>query len=644
MSATWYGVSVQVRVDFTSGPWVDMASLSWSDITNDVRSISISRGRTSELSTYSPGSVTMVLANGSRAYDPANTAGPYYGLLKPRRRVQVLLAGTVVFTGFVAAWLLEWPEAGKDATATCTATDGFDVLSGARLPGSAYEAEVLALEPDYYWSMQDIDSQGEFTATCGPDPVLGRSTELGGFERDTTPTLPIGGADAGRAGVAQLSGLATTVAPKLFSAWVTNPGSSSVEGGGVVFYYVGSTKSDVMRVAVYDRVIKVFYSDSADAVHAPLVGSAGWEILTDRFADVTTHLEIVADATTLTIYADGTLWQTITLDAGASAYGSATTGTVGGYMTKSTDGSTVASMFSHPAWWAATPGAFTAGALYLAGAVPFGHPYGERGGARIGRILDAVGWPAADRELSAGETPLGDWLPANSDALTACRAIETADQGMFFMGAGGKVTFRSRQDTWTTTRCITAQATFGDGAGETPTKYPLRYDASSLDYMRNVVSVSYPGGTVTVENATSVTNYGEAPDSVNANILRTWDGWVARQLAAFRLRLRATPTGRVPAVAVGTFEDDGTASTHVATLKGLELGDRVRVIRRPNGSTDPIDLQVTLQGVRWTITPQSGFQWQGYVSPAAPSYTEAPYWVVGDATYGTIGSGNLISF
>jgi hypothetical protein len=96
----------------------------------------------------------MVLANGSRAYDPANTAGPYYGLLKPRRREQILLAGTVVFTGFTAAWLLEWPEAGLDATATCTATDGFDVLSGARLPGSAYEAEVAGDSPAYYWPMQ----------------------------------------------------------------------------------------------------------------------------------------------------------------------------------------------------------------------------------------------------------------------------------------------------------------------------------------------------------------------------------------------------------------------------------------------------------------------------------------------------------
>lgn len=219
---------------------------------------------------------------------------------------------------------------------------------------------------------------------------------------------------------------------------------------------------------------------------------------------------------------------------------------------------------------------------------------------------------------------------------------------MFFAAADGKLKFLSRQDTWTTTRNITAQATFGDDTGETPTEEPLRYDAASLDYTRNVVTVSYGGGSTLapVKDATSVTAYGELPDSVNAQLIPSSAGYLARQLARFRIRLRATPTARIPQIAIQPHHPTGDASTHVATLVGLELGDRVLVNRRPNGSTDPISQQCTVQGIRWTITPNNGFRWQGYLAPAAPSYTEAPYLTVGDATYGKIGAsdGNLVPF
>ena len=143
-----------------------------------------------------------------------------------------------------------------------------------------------------------------------------------------------------------------------------------------------------------------------------------------------------------------------------------------------------------------------------------------------------------------------------------------------------------------------------------------------------------------------MTAYGELPDAVNASLMRPWDGWLARQLAAFRLRLRSIPKARIPVVSVQPHHPTGNASTHVATLVALELGDRVQVNRRPDGATDPIQQQATIQGIRWTITPQSGFRWQGYLSPAAPSYTEGPYLTVGDATYGKIGAsdGNTVPF
>jgi hypothetical protein len=77
----------------------------------------------------------------------------------------------------------------------------------------------------------------------------------------------------------------------------------------------------------------------------------------------------------------------------------------------------------------------------------------------------------------------------------------------------------------------------------------------------------------------------------------------------------------------------------------LELGDRVRVIRRPTQGAGNFDQYCTVQGINHQITPY-GWDATLYLSPAPASYTEAEYLVVNDPVYGLIGeaSGNLIPY
>ena len=75
----------------------------------------------------------------------------------------------------------------------------------------------------------------------------------------------------------------------------------------------------------------------------------------------------------------------------------------------------------------------------------------------------------------------------------------------------------------------------------------------------------------------------------------------------------------------------------------LDLGDRVRVIRRPNGSTDPIQVDCHVQGIAHQVAPAT---WRTtlYLAPAVPSYIEGNNMLVGDATYGIVGDGHLTAY
>ncbi len=161
-----------VEIGFDDGPLVPLASVTWTDVTADLRSWSSMRGRTSELSTYAPGTATVVLDNRARSYDPTNTGGPYVNKLLPRRRIRRTLTvgatSAVVFCGFIQGFALEYPEVGLDATCTITAVDGFDVFATRELPGSAYGAEVLADTPTHYWPMQGTDGSGVVVTALRP--------------------------------------------------------------------------------------------------------------------------------------------------------------------------------------------------------------------------------------------------------------------------------------------------------------------------------------------------------------------------------------------------------------------------------------------------------------------------------------------
>lgn len=111
------------------------------DITDRVRSYSISRGKTREFEGYQPGEAVIDLDNRDRAFDPTFTASPFYGNIIPKRELRIYTNDEISFYGVVDDWNLEYDLSG-DSTATVVTSDGMVFLNNQTLSGGTATAQL----------------------------------------------------------------------------------------------------------------------------------------------------------------------------------------------------------------------------------------------------------------------------------------------------------------------------------------------------------------------------------------------------------------------------------------------------------------------------------------------------------------------
>lgn len=138
------------------------------DVTQYVRNVSITRGKTDDFQDFSSGQATIVLDNRDRRFDPSYSAGPYYGYLYPRTRVEVKvttnLAQTItLFSGFIGGWPQTYDDYGKDSTVTLPCYDLMALVSQIELPTDPSKAMVLTFSDAYttYYRFGDFTQQGD---------------------------------------------------------------------------------------------------------------------------------------------------------------------------------------------------------------------------------------------------------------------------------------------------------------------------------------------------------------------------------------------------------------------------------------------------------------------------------------------------
>lgn len=133
---TWSTLVVEIAFDST--PLDDTPT--WTDVTADVESITVHRGKSAELARFQPGVATIQFDNTARKYDPLHTSGPYYGKLLPRKQVRIhayestVLKRINLFSGFIQprGWQYTYSHPGQ-ARATVTCFDQFGILGSFEL-------------------------------------------------------------------------------------------------------------------------------------------------------------------------------------------------------------------------------------------------------------------------------------------------------------------------------------------------------------------------------------------------------------------------------------------------------------------------------------------------------------------------------
>lgn len=101
------------------------------DVTNDVRKVSVRRGRSRTLEKFTAGNATITLDNmvatGSK-YDPTNATSPYYGSIVPGKQIIIDHLDTQMYDGNVADWNFSYDVSGN-AVAEPSAVDGLTYLA-----------------------------------------------------------------------------------------------------------------------------------------------------------------------------------------------------------------------------------------------------------------------------------------------------------------------------------------------------------------------------------------------------------------------------------------------------------------------------------------------------------------------------------
>lgn len=256
----------------------------------------------------------------------------------------------------------------------------------------------------------------------------------------------------------------------------------------------------------------------------------------------------------------------------------------------------------------------------------------ELTGARVTRVLDALGWPAGERDIDVGQSTVqAATLTGTSAALAHLQDVNTSENGFLFIARDGKVTFIDRHQLILAT--LNTALTWGDDTAGT--EYP--YTDITLDpgdsSLWNQVTVSAPSLTSqTGVNSASQAKYFTR--SYNRSTVLTTTGQM-QDLANFLVSRFAEPSLRVVGMTM-----DGLPPDTLPVILARELGDKIRVNRRPRnlGSTITQDsvvdgVQVSASKMRWQVT------WN-----LSPTDSVNNYWVLGDSLQSILNTSTRLAY
>lgn len=219
---------------------------------------------------------------------------------------------------------------------------------------------------------------------------------------------------------------------------------------------------------------------------------------------------------------------------------------------------------------------------------------GELAGARVNRILDSAGWPAADRVIATGNSTLQE-TTLEGEALAELQAVAVSEIGELYIDSSGRVVFRNRQAIILDARSNTVQATFGTGGTTTPATAKLVTDDATF---YNEIRAQRTGGVEQVANdAASQAEF--LVKTYQASSLMLDSDIAAAGYASWILYVSKEPEVRFDTIEIHAHADPATLFPIVLAR---EIGDRIRIIRQPSGGGSPITRDVFIRGISHVTT------------------------------------------
>lgn len=578
----------------------------WVDVSSSFRSAKVKRGKQRHLDRSEAGTCTFLFSNADRKFDPQYAASPLFGFLRPMRRIRIREIWNAVtypvFDGYI-----DFIEQGyispHEAIATIAATDGFKRLEAAWLP-STWE---MTLEPEAgfvkAWYRLDEPTDDDIAVEYLSDRSgnghtgvkVGLVDSVAGLLVDDT-NAAMACPDTALAGIGVPDTLTPLALPWALEFWMQAPRYDQGAPGFNTYADVIRPFSGPLDAQGQPGTLDAYTRNANDGFNVDLltfvVGPLGAPTSSVRgsavvFNNTPHHIVLVAEAgVPMKLYIDGVL---------------SVAATTGNSEALSRQGlafgmSLVETTFDEiRVYQGLIPSAASIAAHYAAGSNPWAN---DTPAARITRVLDLIGWPAADRALSATGSPL-QRTGLGGTALDHLLLIEQTELGAVFMTADGKVRYYGR-DELITGSFLVSQATFGDAIGENG--YTKMEGARlSDDMVRNIIRRQREGGAeVVAQDATSIDEYGPKTESVS-DTQETSDA-VAFDRANYQL---AHTKDAIPYVAKLELEPRNNPAVLFPLILGtLDLQSRITLRRRPQNVGALIEAETSIQGIEHEIGPK----------------------------------------
>lgn len=551
------------------------------------------------------------------------------------------------FNGYLERFPLEWDMGGHRGQRPLTAVDALAVLSRTVI-NQSYSTTVLADSPAVYIPLDDTAGPQRVQRPTGGAPMqgftsLGSNSGAANFAGDqfldgrgavslaqqqTNPAVPFDTAQQTWIGT-RGGKLSADLQAFTFEMWfkrlagssffglaAMNPGEA-IPSGAVVLgpaNYIGLFTTGG-RACFY-------FTDPNGAVNGPVtpasLGITNWTGFPD---DKWHHFVVVLSATNAyKVYVDGQAGT-----AGTLTTPSATVGFDNFFVnTTSYFGDPIANL--SVASWAAYSGSLTAGQITNHYQRGIGYQ-GEQSGARVTRLLTQY-WAGAFTAATGTALMAPDYAYHSRTLLDVLQEIQETERGLLYVNRAGTVTFEDRTSRYASQ---TALWVLGENpAGASPTEYPYSDCRGSYDptYTFSQMNLSRPGNTSIAPqtNAAAATDYGQRIVSQTVQVNTDFD---VQQAGIFYLARYGRPVTRIESISLNPAANPALWPV----ILSLDLSQRITVKRRSTALTTSADYYV--ESIGHKINAQAG-TWTVDIQ-CSPVFVPTA-WILGDATYGVLGT------